>query len=476
MKDQIFRRGQKLVRIVQEEFAPLRIETLPRRQRRMLLTPSGELPELPELRAVVNCPVMTPDGRFLTKRGYDAHTGIYQACARPAGAESLPAISEHPNTEEVQLAKDWLLELVCDFPFAEPKDRSAWLAGLLTPFVRHAYDGPTPLFLVDKNGPMTGGTLLCDITAVIATGVLAPRLCPDMTEEEAPKLITSVAQHGYQMVVLDTICKPFGTAALNSMLTATGWQSRTLGTSEVEHWPLLTVWWACGNNVQLNPDTSRRVLPIRLHLQTPNPEARPDESFQHADLFSYVVAHRAVYLHAVMTLLRAFMQSEAAQKIEVSPWGSYSAWSNIVRKLILWLGLPDPLQRRQKYYLLKTNLPQHSDYLALWWRPMASGYTTNLDQAGIYEEEAAFGYAGADAVAVRYEDARSAAFPVVSIADAEGWFPPRPKVKHQPRRCASCTRFVRRDGWLCSACQDKEMNTGKATVIHYDESAAREVW
>lgn len=474
MKDQIFRRGQKLVRIVQEDFTPLRIEPLTRRQRRMLLTPAGELPQLPELRAVVNCPVMTPDGRFLTKLGYDEQTGIYQACARPAGAERLPAISEHPNAEEVQLAKDWLLELVCDFPFAEPKDRSAWLAGLLTPFVRHAYDGPTPLFLVDKNIPGTGGTLLCDITAVIATGMRAPRLSPYMTEEEAPKLITSVAQHGYQMVVLDTICRPFGTAALNAMLTATGWQSRVLGTSDMEHWPLLTVWWGCGNNVQLTPDTSRRVLPIRLHSQTPNPELRPAESFQHSDLLLHVVAGRALYLHAVMTLLRAFTQSEAAQKTEVSHWGSYSAWSNIVRKLILWLDLPDPLQRRQKYYLLSTK--GHADHLALWWRPMASGYTTNLDQAGIYEEDAAFRYAGGDTVAVRYEDARGLARPVVSFADASGWFPARPKVKQKPTRCASCPRFVRRDGWLCSACMDKELTTGKAAVIPYDESAAREVW
>ncbi len=326
----LFRRAGKYVRVSPSPEAPLVVVSPSRVKRKH----GGTLPNVPELRAVVSGPVLTPDGRWLTQPGFDEQTGIYQTY-------TAPVIAEHPTADEVEQAKHVLLHLVRNFPFAAPKNRSAWLAGLLTPFVRHAFDEPVPLFLIDKNGPRIGGTLLYQITSTIATGTYQRLFWHQLNEDDTSRMLTAVVQRGFQLAVFDDIYRPFGNHTLARALTVTQWSNRLLHSQNVANYPLLTVFWACGNNVQLTSDLSRRVLPIRLKL-TPSREAELPNLLGLTNLHRYAAIGRAEYVQAVMTLVQAFTQSGAAQTIEIPPWGSYSAWSNSVRKLIVWLGLPDP--------------------------------------------------------------------------------------------------------------------------------------
>ena len=50
-----------------------------------------------------------------------------------------------------------------DFPFAADMHRAAWLAALLTPLARPAFDGPAPLFLVDANVRAAGKGLCLEV-------------------------------------------------------------------------------------------------------------------------------------------------------------------------------------------------------------------------------------------------------------------------------------------------------------------------
>ncbi len=327
----LFRRAGKYVRVSPSPEAPLEVVSPSRVKRKH----GGTLPNVPELRAVVSGPVLTPDGRWLTQPGFDEQTGIYQTY-------TAPVIAEHPTADEVEQAKHVLLHLVRNFPFAAHKDRSAWLAGLLTPFVRHAFDEPVPLFLIDKNVPGIGGTLLYQITSTIATGTDQRLSFHQLNEDEASRLVTSVVQRGYQLAVFDDLYRPFGNHTLARVLSSTHWSTRLLYSQNVAIYPLLTVFWASGNNVQLTSDVSRRVLPIRLKWAPSREGELPNLLGSLTNLHRYAAIGRAEYVQAVMTLVQAFIQSGAARTIEIPAWGSYSAWSNSVRKLIVWLGLPDP--------------------------------------------------------------------------------------------------------------------------------------
>lgn len=104
----------------------------------------------------------------------------------------------------------------------------------------------------------------------------------------------------------------------------------------------------------------------------------------------------------------------------------------------------------KKYYLLRSHT--QADYLALWWRPDAAGYTTQLEEAGLYDEETARKYRAQETIPVPIEEAQKLASLSVPVDRVRHLFPPVAKPSGR-ERCAHCPRFIKRGGWLCRACQ-----------------------
>lgn len=297
----------------------------------------GTWPTLRPLRGVVECPVLRPDGSVLQVPGYDEATGLlYEP------AIDFPPVPEDPTWEQVVQARDALLEVVCDFPFAQPVHRAAWLAGLLTGFARHAYRGMTPFFLVDGNVRGSGKSMLVDAAAVIATGRTAARTSQAVKEEEEEKRITSIALAGDPLVLIDNINRPFGSGVFDAALTGEEWKGRVLATNTMPRMRLNTVWWGTGNNVRFasGVDTARRTLHIRFESLEENPERR--QAFRHPDLLEWVRANRGRLAAAALTILSMYVKQGRADQIALKTWGSFEAWSRLVRQCVHWVGLEDP--------------------------------------------------------------------------------------------------------------------------------------
>ena len=96
--------------------------------------------------------------------------------------------------------------MVSDFPFASDMHRAAWLAALLTPLARPAFDGPAPLFLVDANVRAAGKGLSLEVISRIVTGnpfpVISYPVNPNDGEEELRKKITSFLLYGDRIAAL----------------------------------------------------------------------------------------------------------------------------------------------------------------------------------------------------------------------------------------------------------------------------------
>lgn len=326
----------------------------------------GTWPGVPVLRAIVEWPVLRPDGTVLQDPGFDPATGLLYLPTR-----AFPTVPQRPTMNEASAAQAELLDLVNDFPFAGNEHKAAWLAGLLTPFARYAFDGPAPLFLIDKNVRGAGGSLLCDVVSVIATGRMAPKTTQVTDEAEERKRITAIARAGDPFVLIDNISRPFGNGVIDAALTTTVWKERILSESNVPEYPLLTLWWGTGNNVQIRPhaDTWRRILPIRLESPHQNPETRTD--FKYPDLIAHVKAHRARYVTAALTLLRAyFVHGRGQNDLQISPWGSYSEWSAVVRKTVVWCGLADPYKAHEALTELADTTATGLDGLVQGWKEL----------------------------------------------------------------------------------------------------------
>lgn len=298
----------------------------------------GEWPGIRVLGGLSDAPIVRKDGSVWQTPGYDAETGVL---FEPSA--TFPPVPMNPDVDAAHAAVTMLAAVVTDFSFQGAEHRSAWLAGLLTPLARWAFDGPAPLFLVDANIRGAGKGLLCQVAGRIATGRDLPVSSYDPREGEMRKVVTSIAIAGDRLVQLDNVEGMLGSADLDRALTATRWRDRLLSRNEEINLPLQVTWWASGNNVRVGADTVRRTLHIRLDVLTEKPEERT--GFVHPNLVMWVTENRGELLTAALTILAAYLQAGRPDQ-QLVPMGSFEGWSSVVRSALVWAGEPDPYLTR----------------------------------------------------------------------------------------------------------------------------------
>jgi hypothetical protein len=300
----------------------------------------GFWPGIRVLRNLVEFPVLRPDGTILDQPGYDEKTRLFYLpnC-------EYPSVPENPTKEEIDQARELILDIVCDFPFSKDEHKSAWVASLLTPLARWAFDDTAPLFLIDANVRGSGKSLLSDLVGIIVLGRPMSRMSNPRDDEEARKKITSLVMNGDDLVLIDNIVGSLGCSSLDQALTGKTWKDRKLGTNEIVDLPLSMTWYATGNNVVLKADTSRRVVHIRMNSPLEKPEER--EGFKYPNIKKHVRKNREALAVAALTLLRGYFAA-GQPDMKLTPWGSFDNWSDIVRSTVAWCGLPDPGNTREE--------------------------------------------------------------------------------------------------------------------------------
>ncbi len=245
------------------------------------------------------------------------------------------------SPSQIKAARDGLLDLVADFPFASLVCRAAWLAGLLTPFARSWFAGPAPLFLIDSDQRGPGPAVLAHLVSIIATGMRMPTMRQSLSNSEELRKLDGIAVMAPPLILVDSILRPLGSAHFDRLLTAERW---VVAHRQPNH-PALstkTVWWATGCDVQFRQscDTERRTLVLRLVWQDSMDSAGCD----YAGLVDLAVKRRGRLMNHACTLLRGYQTAPLEEKETVSlpAWGSFESWSELVRGAVVWAGLPDP--------------------------------------------------------------------------------------------------------------------------------------
>lgn len=309
------------------------------------------------LEGVVSHPVMLPDGAILAKPGYNRDSGLLLWL--PDGLEvNVPG---RPSRHDASKARDVLMDVVCDFPFKSGPHRAAWLASLLTPLARHAFEGPAPLAHVDGNVAGVGKGLLVNVVFAVVTGREASVMGYTNDREELRKAITTLAVDGDEMVTLDNLSGAFGSAVLDRALTTTWWKDRILGGNTKYDGPLTVTWYSTGNNIEVVGDTPRRIMHIRLESPLENPDQR--SGFKYPNLLAHVQANRGRLLGAALTILRAYVVAGKSD-MKLMPWGSFDGWSALVRSAVVWVGMEDPGKTREE--MRRQSCPERQAQAALF--------------------------------------------------------------------------------------------------------------
>jgi len=339
----LFCYGNTLVRVVQKSDGAARLEDLtPERlryeladaanwlRRNKAVPPPRDVVEdlladpqspLPILARLTTVPVFLPDGRLL-KRGYDAPTGVL---CFPCGDLQDIDVPEHPSADEVaasvELVRDFILG---DFPFVGDADRAHALALFLEPYVALLKDGPSPIYVVSKPAPGTGGTLLVHVLLYPALGHWPSAVAAPTDQAEWRREIFAELRGGASYVFLDNITH-LDSHTLASTLTGETSRQRLVGTSTAATVENKCLWVAVGNSPVLSDELRRRTVFIYLNAGQ-RPESRKD--FNIRDLKGMVRDSRRILVGAALTIIRAWFR--AGKPLAKVHFASFENWACIM--------------------------------------------------------------------------------------------------------------------------------------------------
>jgi hypothetical protein len=320
----------------------------------------------PALEAVVEVPIMRPDGTIADSPGYDPQTRLYY---RPVEGLEVPPIPARPSPTDTRAAIRLLDEAVGEFPFEDGASAANTLALMLTPLVRPAVSGPVPLALIDKPQAGTGGSLLAETVAIIGSGHTAEMLGAPRDEEEWRKMLTAKLYSGATMITVDNVEGALYAPSLARALTARTWTDRVLGRSETVTVSQRATWIATGNNIQLRGDLPRRCYWVRLDARESRPWQR--ENFKHPDLLGWVIRNRGRLVHALLTLARAWFAAGKPKAQNLPRLGSFEAWAEAVGGMVAFAGIPDFLGNLAALYdKADAGGAEWEGFLQAWWEEL----------------------------------------------------------------------------------------------------------
>lgn len=310
----------------------------------------------PVLTGVIYAPTLRPDGSIFQTPGYDTETGFLFI----PGKNKFPPIPENPtHTEAVEAIKK-ISTLIKKFPFVEDMDKSVTLAAILTCVIRRSIS-TAPIFGNTAPKMGSGKTLLVDVASLVATGRKTTKISQAKTQEETEKRLLAVLAEGDSVVCIDNIDYPLESDSLCTILTEETWKSRELGKSRMVRVNTNATWFATGNNLTFKGDLTSRALLCSLDAKCERPEEREFD----VNLKDYLRENWIEYMVAAITVLRAY-QVAGAPSQNVKQYGRFEEWSRKVREAIIWCGMPDPCDTRQKIEASDPHREQLTDILESW--------------------------------------------------------------------------------------------------------------
>ncbi len=341
----------------------------------------------PALEAVVESPILRPDGSVFGTPGYDANTRLYY---RPVPNFRRPEIPAEPGKNELRAALELVNEAIGEFPYADKSSAANTLGLLVTLLIRQAIPGPVPLALVDAPQAGTGKTLLAEIVAMIGTGRAGEMLGAPRDDEEWRKQITSKLSAGGTLIVVDNVENALYAPSLARALTSRTWTDRVLGRSEMVTVSQRATWIATGNNISLRGDLPRRCYWIRLDAKDSRPWKR--EQFKHPDLSSWVEKNRGELVGAVLTIARGWYAAGKPKAEGIPRLGSFEAWTEIVGGILAFAGIEGFLANLEELYSkADEGNAEWEAFLEEWWRQRGEDPITVKDLSKLIDDEKALG-------------------------------------------------------------------------------------
>lgn len=298
-----------------------------------ILNDSQSYTHLPQLNGVARQPYFREtDGVLVTEAGYDKLSqrfGVFDA---------RKFVTPEPTIEAAHAALALLNELLIEFSYASPIDKSAVLSAIFTAVTRASY-AYAPAFHTKASTIGSGKTYQNELISAFAKPGLTQKMSYPTTSEEATKSILAQLLPAPAVIEFDDMATdwiPHG--IINRMLTAACITDRILGFSKTATVSTRTLFLSSGNNVGPVRDLLRRVITINIDHRCATPATK---SYTGSPV-EVVHKDRGRYVAAVLTIILAW-KANGSPRADVENIATYGgAWADYCRHPLIWLGLADP--------------------------------------------------------------------------------------------------------------------------------------
>jgi len=292
---------------------------------------------VPPLLGVMCAPTYGADGTLITatQRGYDARSRYWIAYDRKL-LDEMPVVPDKPSQAQIDAARTLLVgEWLGDYPFAMPAECAHAVALAIMPFVRQLIDF-VPISLVEGSVPGAGKGLLVRSASYIYLGREIAMTTWDNDEDSLRKKITALLIGGEPIINIDNVSGVIDSGQVCAAITAEMWTDRILGRSEMVHVPNRAVWCMTSNNASMSSEIARRCIRIRI---TPTDE-RPWErrQWRHPDLLGWVRENRPALVHAILTLVQAWIAA-GRPEYEERTLGSFGSYCRVIGGILKVAGI-----------------------------------------------------------------------------------------------------------------------------------------
>ncbi len=355
----------------------------------------GALP-FPTLNGIVQAPFFTREGELVSEPGY--HPGARMYLNRDANLANLQSVPRRPTEADVAKAKEIIHFPIWQFPFVNPADYAAAVALGLIAFVREMIPGPVPIVGVNSPIPRTGKGRMIKTACAPGLGRMLS-VTPELPtkDDEARKVLTSIAIKGGAYVWFDNVNHIVRGGALAAFLTADSWQDRILGGNKLTDIALRVQPIICGNVLTYSREIRRRTLPLELDARTEHPERKKFK--EPPDPETYSVEHRSELVWGYLVLCQNWLASGCPAGSCSTPWGGFESYAGVMGGILHAAGISG--------FLENLDTGDEDDAEAERWRPFIADWW--------------------------YRHSDSAALPLILLPLAADFLPPKPDESERAR-------------------------------------------
>ena len=166
---------------------------------------------------------------------------------------------------------------------------------------------------------------------------------------------------GDPLCSLDNVDRPVKSDVLCQVATQVVKSIRALGLSKIVEAPTNVTLLLTGNNLTLVGDLVRRCVVVNLDAGCERPELRRFDR----DAVEYVLARRGELIAAALTISKAYLDADCPE-VQAAPFGGFEVWDKMIRRPLIWAGIPDPLKPADAMRDQDHELSGMADLLAAW--------------------------------------------------------------------------------------------------------------